>query len=252
MCVWRFCMYWPVREGRLCSGRAARNTQLRRLTGRHLLWRHAACRSARHDERSGCHGRSDPHQFHEAGSARLWRRICNISIVDGILGARRVSYDQCNGGWIDDPRLGLTDDNYDHAYGGRVLLRFMERVPTSLFLLLHATADTPTMHFQLQSVSDRTGELRLQSNKPSAFHRRRVALPPPGHLLRSEPLQLPGAAHQLRILFTSTDGVAGQMPVVVSARSIFLTVSIHVYCTRTPRRSSHNRKFRQLVRPVTS
>lgn len=55
----------------------------------------------------------------------------------------------------------------------------------------------------------------------SAFYSWSQAIPgKPGKLLRSEPLEktlsLPGAASQLRILYSSTDGIDGKTPVAVS------------------------------------
>jgi iron complex outermembrane recepter protein len=50
--------------------------------------------------------------------------VVNIPLIDSELGVRLVGYDQYTAGWIDNPRLGLTDDNYDRAYGGRALVRF--------------------------------------------------------------------------------------------------------------------------------
>ena len=55
----------------------------------------------------------------------------------------------------------------------------------------------------------------------SAFYTFDKAIPAtPGKLLRSEPLEqtlsLPGAAAQLRILYSSTDGIDGKTPIAVS------------------------------------
>ena len=55
----------------------------------------------------------------------------------------------------------------------------------------------------------------------SAFYHWENAIPTkPGKLLRSEPLEqtlsLPGAASQLRILYSSTDGIDGKTPIAVS------------------------------------
>ncbi|MFO1024226.1 MAG: lipase family protein [Acetobacteraceae bacterium] len=60
----------------------------------------------------------------------------------------------------------------------------------------------------------------------SSFYTWTEEIPPqPGRLLRSEPLDpslgVPGAARQLRILYTSTNGVDGATPVVVSG-ALFL------------------------------
>jgi len=48
----------------------------------------------------------------------------NIPLIDDVLAARLVGYDQYTGGWIDNPGLGLRDDNTNRAYGGRALVRF--------------------------------------------------------------------------------------------------------------------------------
>ena len=62
---------------------------------------------------------------------------------------------------------------------------------------------------------------QLGDGRVSAFYTWEKAIPAkPGKLLRSEPLDqtlaLPGSAKQLRILYSSTDGIDGKSPIVVS------------------------------------
>ncbi|MEC4589663.1 lipase family protein [Nitrospirillum amazonense] len=66
---------------------------------------------------------------------------------------------------------------------------------------------------------------RQGDGRVSAFYSWDAALPAPGTLLRSEPLDatvgLPGAGRQLRLLYSSTEGVTGEGAIAVSGALFF-------------------------------
>lgn len=52
------------------------------------------------------------------------RGMVNVPVVEGLLGARLVLYDELRGGYVDNVRLGQEDVNEVRAYGGRLMLNF--------------------------------------------------------------------------------------------------------------------------------
>jgi len=52
------------------------------------------------------------------------RGMVNVPLVDDVLGARLVLYDELRGGYVDNVRLNQDDINEVRAYGGRLMLNF--------------------------------------------------------------------------------------------------------------------------------
>ncbi|MDB5422278.1 MAG: TonB-dependent receptor plug, partial [Brevundimonas sp.] len=52
------------------------------------------------------------------------RGMVNVPMVEGLLGARLVLYDESRGGYVDNVRLGQEDVNEVRAYGGRLMVNF--------------------------------------------------------------------------------------------------------------------------------
>ncbi|WP_309627144.1 TonB-dependent receptor [Brevundimonas sp.] len=52
------------------------------------------------------------------------RGMVNVPLVEGLLGARLVLYDELRGGYVDNVRLRQEDINEVRAYGGRLMLNF--------------------------------------------------------------------------------------------------------------------------------
>lgn len=65
----------------------------------------------------------------------------NLPIIGGELGARLVGYDQYTAGWINNAYTGVKDDNFDHASGGRALLRLQPTEDLTIDGLLSEQVD---------------------------------------------------------------------------------------------------------------
>jgi outer membrane receptor protein involved in Fe transport len=60
----------------------------------------------------------------DGGEGYSARGMVNVPVVEGLLGARLVLYDELRGGYVDNVRLGQEDVNEVRAYGGRLMLNF--------------------------------------------------------------------------------------------------------------------------------
>jgi len=72
--------------------------------------------------------------------------MVNLPVVEGILAARAVGYDEYRAGYIDNPVLRLTNFNDDHSYGGRFLVRLTPTARLTLDATVqyqHSTGDRP-------------------------------------------------------------------------------------------------------------
>lgn len=58
------------------------------------------------------------------GEGYAARGMVNVPLVEGLLGARLVLYDELRGGYVDNVRLGQEDINEARSYGGRLMLAF--------------------------------------------------------------------------------------------------------------------------------
>lgn len=72
------------------------------------------------------------------------RGMVNVPIMEGLLGARLVLYDELRGGYVDNVRLGQEDINEARSYGGRLMLAFTPSESfkvTGLITLQNQTAE---------------------------------------------------------------------------------------------------------------
>ena len=58
------------------------------------------------------------------GDGYAARGMVNVPLIEDLLGARLVLYDELRGGYVDNVRLGQEDINEVRAYGGRLMLNF--------------------------------------------------------------------------------------------------------------------------------
>lgn len=82
------------------------------------------------------------------GQGYAGRAMVNVPLMEGLLGARLVVYDELRAGYVDNVRLGQEDINEARAYGGRLMLKF---TPTETLKI------TSLLTIQKQTASDNSG-----------------------------------------------------------------------------------------------